>query len=75
MYQTLKLRSVVLISVFLLLMVVTLGASADRLVGLFSLIVAIFLPVAIFLFAVEVLCWIIPPLKAFVPWRHLYASD
>lgn len=69
MFQTLKPRSVALISVLLLLMCVTLGAGVDRILGVFTLIVAMFIAIALFMFMIEVLCWIIPPLSAFVPWK------
>lgn len=69
MFQTLKPRSVALISVFLLLMGLTLGAGVDRILGVFTLVIAMFIAIALFMFVIEMLCWIIPPLKAFVPWN------
>lgn len=69
MFQTLKPRKMALISVFLLLMYTTLLAGVDRVLGVFALIVGMFIGIALFMFVVEMLCWIIPPLAAFVPWK------
>lgn len=70
MFQTLKLRSVVLISVLLALFGLTLMAGVDRILGVFALVVGMFFAIALFMFAIEVLCWIIPPLAQFVPWKR-----
>jgi hypothetical protein len=69
MSEKLKPRSVALISALLALMCMTLLAGVDRVLGVFTLIVGMFIAIALFMFMIEVLCWIIPPLKAFVPWK------
>lgn len=70
MFQTLKPRSVALISVLLSLVCLTLLAGVDRILGVFTLIVGMFIAIALFMFVVEMLCWIIPPLAVFVPWKR-----